>query len=52
MSPIAESTVEDASLEIQDWLGYTILHGPEITPDPILRLTGGTVLPKLICSEV
>ena len=28
----AESTVEDAALEIFGGLGYTILHGPTIAP--------------------
>jgi type I restriction enzyme, R subunit len=28
----AESTVEEATLELFDALGYTILHGPEIAP--------------------
>ena len=32
----AESTVEEAALEILDALGYTILHGPEIAPGELL----------------
>ena len=33
---IAESTVEEAALEILEGLGYTILHGPEIAPGELL----------------
>lgn len=32
VTPFAESTVEEAALELFDSLGYTILHGPEIAP--------------------
>jgi len=32
LTPFAESTVEDAALEIFSGLGYTIVHGPDIAP--------------------
>src|SRR5487761_664661 len=36
MSKLAESTVEEAALEIFEGLGYTVLHGPDIAPGELL----------------
>ncbi len=32
MTRFTESVVEDATLDILDGLGYSILHGPDIAP--------------------
>ena len=46
MTTLAESTVEDAALEIFGGLGYTILHGPTIAPGEMFaeRATFGDVV--------
>jgi type I restriction enzyme R subunit len=36
MQPFAESTVEEAALEVLSALGYTIVHGPLIAPGELL----------------
>jgi hypothetical protein len=52
MSPIAESTVEEAALEILDALGYTILHGPEIAPVHADSVSHSKLIRKLISAEM
>jgi hypothetical protein len=62
---LAESTIEDAALELFSGLGYAVLHGPDIAPGELFaeqadctyrsRMLGAlryTLLPKLISGEI
>ena len=51
MSPVAESTVEDAVLSWLSELGYDVRHGQEIAPG-MPAAQRDVLLPKLLSGEI